>query len=163
MNKPLIMLKKFKTLLKDHWVKILSSLLAGLLIGGGIMYSIEQQQENFWRERYIRQTHKTDSLRAEMQQLNDHHHELLQKNKKIRDDLGVTILSSIRSNFYDLKALKSDDYNTQLYYNQEEYKSNLVPKTIGEKWNIDIFNQQYKSELRTLMDSIYKAKNQKKQ
>lgn len=157
------MLKKLKTLLKNHWVKIVSSLLAGLLIGGGIMYSIEQQQEDFWREKYIQQTHKTDSLQAEVQQLNDNHHKLLQENKKIRDDLGVTILSSIRSNFYDLKALKSDDYNTQLYYNREEYKSNLVPKTIGEKWNINIFNQQYKSELRTLMDSIYKAKNQEKQ
>ncbi|MBS3774925.1 MAG: hypothetical protein KGY70_07055 [Bacteroidales bacterium] len=154
------MLKKIRTLLKNHWIKITASLLAGLLIGGGIIYSIEQQQENFWREKYIQQTQQNDSLRKQIKQLNDQHNILINRNKKMKDDLGITILSSIRSNFYDLKALKSEDYNTQLYYNQQEYKSNLVPKTIGDKWNIDIFNEQYKSELQTLMDSIYKAKNQ---
>ena len=154
------MLKKIRILLREHWIKITASLLAGLLIGGGIIYGIEQQQENFWREKYIQQTQKTDSLRTQLQQLNDQHNILVERNKKIKDDLGITILSSIRSNFYDLKALKSEDYNTQIYYNQQEYKSNLVPKTIGDKWNIDIFNEQYKNELKTLMDSIYKAKNQ---
>lgn len=154
------MLKKIRTLLKNHWIKITAALLAGLLIGGGIIYAIEQQQENFWREKYIQQTQQNDSLRKQIKQLNDQHNILIRRNKKMKDDLGITILSSIRSNFYDLKALKSEDYNTQLYYNQQEYKSNLVPKTIGDKWNIDIFNEQYKSELQTLMDSIYKAKNQ---
>lgn len=154
------MLKKIRTLLKNHWIKITASLLAGLLIGGGIIYAIEQQQENFWREKYIQQTHKNDSLRNQIKQLNNQHNILVKRNKKMKDDLGITILSSIRSNFYDLKALKSEDYNTQLYYNQQEYKSNLVPKSIGDKWNIDIFNEQYKNELKTLMDSIYKAKNQ---
>ncbi|MBS3775210.1 MAG: hypothetical protein KGY70_08485 [Bacteroidales bacterium] len=154
------MLKKIRTLLKNHWLKITAALLAGLLIGGGIIYSIEQQQENFWREKYIQQTQQNDSLRKQIKQLNDQHNILINRNKKMKDDLGITILSSIRSNFYDLKALKSEDYNTQLYYNQQEYKSNLVPKTIGDKWNIDIFNEQYKNELKTLMDSIYKAKNQ---
>jgi len=154
------MLYKIRTLLRNHWIKITASLLAGLLIGGGIIYAIEQQQENFWREKYIQQTQKNDSLRNQIKQLNDQHNILVERNKKIKDDLGITILSSIRSNFYDLKALKSEDYNTQLYYNQQEYKSNLVPKTIGDKWNIDIFNDQYKSELKTLMDSIYKVKNQ---
>jgi len=154
------MLKKIRTLLKNHWIKITAALLAGLLIGGGIIYAIEQQQENFWREKYIQQTQQNDSLRKQIKQLNDQHNILIRRNKKMKDDLGITILSSIRSNFYDLKALKSEDYNTQLYYNQQEYKSNLVPKTIGDKWNIDIFNEQYKSELQTLMDSIYNAKNQ---
>ena len=52
------MLYKIRTLLRNHWIKITASLLAGLLIGGGIIYAIEQQQENFWREKYIQQTQK---------------------------------------------------------------------------------------------------------
>jgi|GEM_PF-1803740 len=155
------MLKKCISTLRQHWIKMTGAFLAGLIVGGGVMYTIEHRQIKFWRDKYIAQSQTNDSLRTQLKRLNDHNQNLTRKNNKIRDDLGVTILSSIRSNFYDLKALKSDDYNTQLYYNQEEYKSNLVPKSIGEKWNIDIFNEQYKAELRTLMDSIYKAKNQK--
>jgi len=154
------MLKKIQSLLNHHWIKILSSFMAGLLIGGGTIHFIEQQQKNFWQEKFIQESHQTDSLRSRIDQLNDQHNILTERNEKIKDDLGITILSSIRSNFYDLKALKSDNYNRQLYYNQQEYKSNLVPKAIGEKWNIDIFNEQYKSELKTLMDSVYKAKKE---
>ncbi len=156
------MWRKIRITLKNHWVKILSSLLAGLLIGSGIIYSIEQQQEEFWRQKYLAQQQISDSLKNQLSRAQDQQEQLMEKNKKIRNDLGVTILSSIRSNFYDLKALKSKDYNTQLYYNQEEYKSNLVPKAIGERWNIDIFNQQYKAELQTMMDSIDQAKEQEK-
>ena len=154
-------MKKLIETIQQHWIKLTVSLLAGLLIGGGTMYIIEQRQVKFWRSKFIAQSQKNDSLRTHMEQLTNENTRLVEHNNKIKEDLGITILSSIRSNFYDLKALKSNDYNTQLYYNQQEYKSNLVPKTIGDKWDIDIFNEQYKSQLKTLMDSIYKAKNQK--
>jgi len=155
-------MKKRIATIKHHWVKITVSLLAGLLIGGGVMYIIEQRQVNFWRSKYMAESKKTDSLQTRTEKLINEHNILVEKNDKMKDDLGVTILSSIRSNFYDLKALKSENYNTQMYYNQEEYKSNLVPKSIGDKWDINIFSDQYKSELRRLMDSIYKAKQQEK-
>lgn len=156
------MIKKLMATIKQHWIKITVSLLTGLLIGGGGMYIIEQRQVNFWRNKYIAESNKADSLRNQAEKLTKEHNILVEQNSKMKDDLGVTILSSIRSNFYDLKALKSENYNTQMYYNQEEYKSNLVPKSIGDKWEINIFSDQYKSELRRLMDSIYKAKQQEK-
>lgn len=153
-------MKKIFATIKQHWIKISVSMLAGLLIGGGAMYIIEQRQVEFWRNKYMAESKKADSLQTRSEQLINQHNVLVEKNNKMKDDLGVTILSSIRSNFYDLKALKSENYNTQMYYNQEEYKSNLVPKSIGDKWNIDIFSEQYKAELRRLMDSIYEAKQQ---
>jgi hypothetical protein len=154
------MLKKFWDRLKKYWKEIAGSLLMGIILGGGIIYSIEAKQKQFWREKYLEQTKSNDSLKTQMQQLHKQNSVLSKKNHALIDDLGITILSSIRSNFYDLKALKSENYNTQMYYNQEEYKSNLVPKKIGDKWDINVFSERYKKELNTLMDTIMKDKKE---
>ena len=154
------MLKKYRDKLKKYWKEIASTLLIGVILGGGIIYSIEAKQKQFWREKYLEQTKSNDSLKTQMQQLHKQNSVLNKKNRALIDDLGITILSSIRSNFYDLKALKSENYNTQMYYNQEEYKSNLVPKKIGDKWDINVFSERYKQELNTLMDTIMKDKEE---
>jgi hypothetical protein len=156
------MWKKFLTKIKKYWIEVISALLLGLLIGGGIIYSIEEKQEQFWRGKYMEQSKSNDSLRTQMEILHKKNNILSKKNQALKDDLGITILSSIRSNFYDLKALKSENYNTQMYYNQEEYKSNLVPKRIGEKWDINVFDEKYKKELNHLMDTIIEKKSEEK-
>lgn len=148
------MFRKILRNLKTHWIKLASSLLIGVLIGGGVIYSIEQKQEEFWREKYMTQKRSNDSLRTRLEKLHERNSLLHNTNRELKDDLGIAILSSIRSNFYNLRALKSEDYNTQMYYNQEEYKSNLVPKKIGEKWDINVFSPGYKQKLNTMMDSI---------
>jgi len=153
------MLKKSWKILKAHRIKLAIALFLGLLIGGGGIYIIEENQEQFWRKKYLEQTESNDSLRLQMEQLHKENDLLTQKNQDLKDALGVTILSSIRSNFYDLKALKSKNYNRQIYYNEEAHKSNLVPKEIGEKWNLNIFSERYQKQLNRLMDTIA-AKNE---
>mgnify|MGYP006282449107 CR=1 FL=1 len=155
------MLKKLWKTIKEHRMKLASALLIGLLIGGGVIYTIEERQEQFWREKYLEQSESNDSLRVQMEQLNKNNELLTQENQDLKDALGVTILSSIRSNFYDLKAMKSKNYNRQIYYNEEAHKSNLVPKEIGEKWNLNVFSDRYQKQLNRLMDTI--AKQQKEQ
>jgi len=155
------MLKKLWKTIKEHWIKLASALLFGLLIGGGVIYTIEERQEQFWREKYLEQSESNDSLRVQMEQLNKKNELLTRENQDLKDALGVTILSSIRSNFYDLKAMKSKNYNRQIYYNEEAHKSNLVPKEIGEKWNLNVFSDRYQKQLNRLMDTI--AKQQKEQ
>ncbi|MCF8335746.1 MAG: hypothetical protein K9H65_04000 [Bacteroidales bacterium] len=150
------MLKNLWRTIKAHWIKLASFLLLGILIGGGVIYSIEENEKEFWREKYMEQTASNDSLRLQMEQLHKENELLTQKNQDLKDDLGITILSSIRSNFYDLKALKSENYNTQIHYNNEAHKSNLVPKKIGEKWDLNIFSDRYNKELARLMDTIAK-------
>lgn len=148
------MLKRFWKIIKAHRVKLASSLLLGILIGGGVIYLIEESEKEFWREKYMEQTESNDSLRLQMEQLHKENEMLTQKNQDLKDDLGITILSSIRSNFYDLKALKSENYNRQIYYNNEAHKSNMVPKKIGEKWDLSIFSDRYNNQLSRLMDTI---------
>lgn len=138
----------------SSWKVLASALLFGIVIGGGIIYIIENRQEQYWRERYLQQSKNNDSLKIQMEQLHKRNTILTEENNGLRNDLGVTILSSIRSNYYDLSALKSDNYNIQMYYNREEYKSNLVPKKIGEKWGINIFSDKYKQDLDNLLDTI---------
>ncbi len=154
------MLKKLWKTIKEHRMKLASALLIGLLIGGGVIYTIEEKQEQFWREKYLEQSKSNDSLRVQMEQLNKENELLTQKNQDLKDALGVTILSSIRSNFYDLKAMKSKNYNRQIYYNEEAHKSNLVPKEIGEKWNLNVFSDRYQKQLNRLMDTIAKKENE---
>ncbi|MFW6103550.1 MAG: hypothetical protein ACOC59_00640 [Bacteroidota bacterium] len=150
------MLKKFWRTVKSHRIKLASSLLVGILIGGGVIYSIEESEKEFWREKYMEQTESNDSLRLQMEQLHKENELLTEQNRDLKDDLGITILSSIRSSFYDLKALKSENYNRQIHYNNEAHKSNLVPKKIGDKWDLDIFSERYNEQLGRLMDTIAK-------
>ncbi|MGM0531091.1 MAG: hypothetical protein ACQER7_07040 [Bacteroidota bacterium] len=148
------MLKKFWRTIKAHRIKLASSLLLGILIGGGVIYFIEEGEQEFWREKYMEQTESNDSLRLQMEQLHKENELLTQKNQDLKDDLGTTILSSIRSNFYDLKALKSENYNRQIHFNNEAHKSNMVPKKIGEKWDLNVFSDRYNKQLARLMDTI---------
>ncbi|MFP4620714.1 MAG: hypothetical protein ACLFM7_05350 [Bacteroidales bacterium] len=148
------MLKNLWKTIKEQRIKLASSLLLGILIGGGVIYSIEYKEKQFWRKKFMEQSENNDSLRLQMEQLNKEKELLTEKNEDIKDDLGVAILSSIRSSFYDLKALKSENYNRQIYYNEEAHKSNLVPKKIGEKWDLDLFSDKYSKELKRLMDTI---------
>lgn len=156
------MIKKLLNTIKNHPVKLLIVLLIGVFAGGGVMYSIKDKKEEFWRTKYMEETQSMDSLRAFNKQLIEKNETLKQKNKDIKNDLGITILAALRSNFYNLKALKSEDYNTQMYYNLEEYKSNLVPKKIGEKWNVNVFSQKHKNQLNRIVDSLYKEQKNKK-
>ncbi len=155
------MFKKLINTIKNHPVKLLVVLLIGVFAGGGVMYYIKDQKEKFWHTKYMEETQSIDSLKAFNKELRRKNEMLKQKNKDIKTDLAVTILAALRSNFYNLKALKSEDYNTQMYYNQEEYKSNLVPKKIGEKWNINVFSQRHKNQLNRIVDSLYNEQKNK--
>lgn len=155
------MFKKLLNTIKRHPVKLLVVLLIGMFAGGGVMYYIKDKKEEFWHTKYMEETQSIDSLKAFNKELRRKNEMLKQKNKDIKTDLAVTILAALRSNFYNLKALKSEDYNTQMYYNQEEYKSNLVPKKIGEKWNINVFSQRHKNQLNRIVDSLYNEQKNK--
>jgi hypothetical protein len=155
------MFRKLINTIKKHPVKLLVVLLIGLFAGSGVMYQIKDKKEEFWRTKYMEETQSIDSLRAFNNELMEKNNILKQKNRDIREDLAITILAALRSNFYNLKALKSEDYNTQMYYNLEEYKSNLVPKKIGEKWNINVFSQRHKNQLNRIVDSLYKEQKNK--
>jgi hypothetical protein len=155
------MIKKLINTLKKHPVKLIVVLLIGVFAGGGVMYSVKDKKEEFWRTKYMAETQSIDSLRAFNTELLEKNKMLKQKNRDIKNDLAITILAALRSNFYNLKALKSEDYNTQMYYNLEEYKSNLVPKKIGEKWNINVFSQKHKNQLNRIVDSLYKEQKGK--
>lgn len=155
------MIKKLLDTIKTHPIKLLVALLIGLFVGSAIMFSIKDKKEEFWRQQYIAEHQAIDSLRAFNKQLAKKNKLLKQEKKDIRDDLSITILAALRSNFYNLKALKSENYNTQMYYNLEEYKSNLVPKKIGEKWKLNVFGQQNKERLNRIVDSLYKEQKEK--
>src|SRR6056297_2090201 len=155
------MFKKLLITIKTHPIKLLVALLIGLFAGSAVMFSIKDKKEEFWRQRYIEENQAIDSLRAFNKQLVQKNKSLKQENRDIREDLSITILAALRSNFYNLKALKSEKYNTQMYYNLEEYKSNLVPKKIGEKWELSIFGQQNKQRLNRIVDSLYKEQKEK--
>ena len=155
------MFKKLLITIKTHPIKLLVALLIGLFAGSAVMFSIKDKKEEFWRQRYIEENQAIDSLRAFNEQLVQKNETLKQENKDIRNDLSITILAALRSNFYNLKALKSEKYNTQMYYNLEEYKSNLVPKKMGEKWELNIFHQQNKARLNRIVDSLYKEQKEK--
>ncbi len=155
------MFKKLIITIKTHPIKLLVALLIGLFAGSAIMFSIKDKKEEFWRQQYIEENQTIDSLRAFNKQLTQKNESLKQENKDIRNDLSITILAALRSNFYNLKALKSEKYNTQMYYNLEEYKSNLVPKKIGEKWELSIFDQQNKERLNRIVDSLYQEQKEK--
>jgi len=155
------MIKKFLAIIKKHVVKLVITFIIGFFAGGGTMYYIKDKKEEFWRTQYIEEKQSQDSLKAFNNQLRLENKRLKDKNRDVRDDLAITVLAALRSNFYNLKALKSEDYNTQMYYNLEEYKSNLVPKTIGEKWNLNVFDTKYKSKLNQVVDSLYKEQKKK--
>ena len=155
------MLTKFFQTLKIHAIKLLIAGFAGAFIGAGVMFYIKDQKEEFWRTKYVAEKQNLDSVRKFNGELIRKNEDLTEKNRALRDDLGVTILAALRSNFYNLRALKSENYNTQMYYNLEEYKSNLVPKNIGEKWNLNVFDPRYKGKLNRLKDSLYKEQQAK--
>jgi pantothenate kinase len=155
------MFRKLINTIKKHPVKLAVVLIIGVFVGGTIMYTIKDKKEEFWRTKYMEETQAMDSLRAFNKELRYKNKMLEKKNKDIKNDMAITILAALRSNFYNLKALKSEDYNTQMYYNLEEYKSNLVPKKIGEKWNINVFSQKHKNQLNRIVDSLYKEQKKK--
>ena len=78
------MIKKLMATIKQHWIKITVSLLTGLLIGGGGMYIIEQRQVNFWRNKYIAESNKADSLRNQAEKLTKEHNILVEQNSKMK-------------------------------------------------------------------------------
>lgn len=155
------MFRKLINTIKKHPVKLVVVLFIGIFVGGAIVYTIKDKKEEFWRTKYMEEAQAIDSLRAFNKELRYKNEILKKKNRDIKNDMGITILAALRSNFYNLKALKSEDYNTQMYYNLEEYKSNLVPKKIGEKWNINVFSQKHKNQLNRLVDSLYKEQKKK--
>jgi hypothetical protein len=133
----------------------------GAVIGSVATYFIEEQKVEFWKERFVEAQELNESLEVEHKKTMKRNEELVRRNEELRKDLGITILSSVRSNYYNLKALKSEDYNKQMYYNEQEYRSNLVPRAMGDKWGINILKAKYNRELKHVVDSIYKARTGK--
>ena len=140
-------------------IKLAVALLIGAVIGSVVTYFIEEKKVEFWKDRFVESNELNQSLEREKNRLQDQNDELVKENKAIRKDLAVAILSSVRSNYYNLKALKTENYNRQLYFNEMEYRSNMVPRVIGKKWEINILQPKYNRELQRLVDSISKGGN----
>ena len=156
------MIKKLIRTIKQHSIKLAVSLLLGAIVGAVATYFIEEQKVEFWKERFVESSELSNSLEKERNRLKQKNKELVKENSNLRNDLGITILSSVRSNYYNLKALKSEDYNKQMYFNEQEYRSNLVPRAMGEKYGINILKAKYNRELKQVVDSVYNARTSKK-
>jgi len=155
------MIKRLFLTIKKHAVKLAISLVLGALIGSVATYLVEEQKVTFWKERFIEADELNKTLEQEYNSTKQKNKELAKKNKELKRDLSITILSNVRSNFYNLKAIKSEDYNKQMYYNNEEYKSNLIPIAMGRKWNINIMDARNNENLNHIIDSVYKSKTEK--
>jgi cell division protein FtsB len=155
------MMKKLFRIIKAHVVMLTIAFLIGAIAGSVVTYFVEENKVEFWKERFTEANELNQTLEAKYNQTKKRNNQLVKENKKIRQDLGISILSSIRSNYYNLKALKSEDYSKQLYYNEMEYRSNLVPRALGEKWDINIFQPGLNRELKHVIDSIANEYNKK--
>jgi len=156
------MIKQLFNTIRTHPVKLAVSLVIGAAIGAVSTYYIEEQKVGFWKERFVEANELNKSMEDEHKRLKQRNKQLVKKNKELRKDLGITILSNVRSNYYNLKAIKSEDYNKQMYYNDQEYRSNLVPLAMGRKWDINIMNARHNEELKHIIDSVYQSKTKNK-
>lgn len=155
------MIKRLLLTIKKHAVKLAISLVLGALIGSVATYLIEEQKVTFWKERFIEANELNKSMEQEYNSIKQKNKELAKKNKELKKDLSITILSNVRSNFYNLKAIKSENYNKQMYYNNEEYKSNLIPIAMSRKWDINIMDARNNANLNHIIDSVYQSKTEK--
>jgi biopolymer transport protein ExbB/TolQ len=152
------MKKRVLSSIKSNIIILSIVLILGAGIGSVVTYFIEEKKVEFWKERFVEANELNQSLKKEKERFDKEKEELIEENKALRKDLAVTILSSVRSNYYNLKALKSENYNKQMYFNEMEYRTNLVPRAIGKKWDLNILQSQYNRELQHIIDSLQQNK-----
>ncbi len=152
------MKKSVLSSIKDNIIILSISLILGAGIGSVVTYFIEEKKVEFWKDRFVEANELNQSLKKEKERFDKQKEELIEENKELRKDLAVTILSSVRSNYYNLKALKTENYNKQMYFNEMEYRANLVPRAIGKKWDLNILQPQYNRELQHIIDSLQQNK-----
>ncbi len=152
-------MRNFFRIVKQHAVKLSLAFVIGAIVGSVITFFIEEKKVEFWEERFTEANELSKKMEEEHNKTQDKIKVLRKENKELKKDLGITILSSVQSNYYNLKALKSEDYNKQIYYNEQEYISNLVPRAIGDKWDLNLFNAEYNRELKQVVDSITQENN----
>lgn len=147
-------IKKFFRTIKQHAIKLSLAFVIGAATGAVITFFIEEKKVEFWHERFSEANELNQTLEGEHEKKQSEIKILEKEKKELKTDLGIVVLASLQSNYYNLKALKSDDYNKQMYYNEQEYISNLVPRAIGDKWDLNLFSSEYNKELKQVVDSI---------
>ncbi|MFP4019035.1 MAG: hypothetical protein ACLFNL_07935 [Bacteroidales bacterium] len=147
-------MKNFFRTIKQHAIKLSLAFVIGATVGAVVTFFIEEKKVEFWHERFSEANELNQTLEEEHEKKKNEIQIHKQEKKELKKDMGIVILASLQSNYYNLKALKSEDYNKQMQYNEQEYISNLVPRAIGDKWDLNLFSSEYNRGLKQVVDSI---------